>query len=63
MKLAMRETTVSVNQESLAVTEVRRLDSTADQTSIISTARDLEHSLVAGRMFSRLSAGETTSDA
>ena len=53
MKLAMRETTVSANQETLAVTEVRRLSPAGHQTAIISTARSLEHAVIAGRMFSR----------
>jgi hypothetical protein len=53
MKLAMRETAVSANQETLAVTEVRRLNPAGHQTAIISTARSLEHSVIASRMFSR----------
>jgi prepilin-type processing-associated H-X9-DG protein len=53
MKLAMRETTISANQEELAVTEVRRLNPTGHQTAIISTARSLDNTVIASRMFSR----------
>jgi hypothetical protein len=53
MKLSTRQTTVSANQETLAVTEVRRLSSAGHQTAVISTARSLEHAVIAGRMFSR----------
>jgi uncharacterized protein YhbP (UPF0306 family) len=49
----MRETTISANQEELAVTEVRRLNPTGHQTAIISTARSLDNTVIASRMFSR----------
>lgn len=53
MKLAMCEATISADQEKLAVTEVRRLNPTGHQTAIISTARGLDNTVIAGRMFSR----------
>ena len=53
MKLAMRETQLSANKASMAVTEVRRLTSSGHQTAIITTAQRLGTTLIAGRMFSR----------
>jgi len=53
MKLAQRETTVSVGKNSLAVNEVRRLTKTGHQTAIVSTGRRLFTVDVAGRMFAR----------
>lgn len=53
MKLAMRQTQLSVVKASLAVTEVRRLTPTGHQTAIITTARRLGTTLIAGRMFAR----------
>lgn len=53
MKLAMRETTLTAGKTSIAVTEVRRLTNTGHQTAVITTARCLGNSVIAGRMFSR----------
>jgi len=53
MKLAMRQTQLSVVKASMAVTEVRRLTLTGHQTAIITTARRLGTTLIAGRMFAR----------
>lgn len=53
MKLAMRETQIGADKKSMPVTEVRRLTSTGHQTAVISTARGLENTVIAGRMFAR----------
>jgi transposase-like protein len=53
MKLAMRETKLEAGKESIPVTEVRRLTTTGHQTAVISTARRLGNTVVAGRMFAR----------
>jgi len=53
MKLAMRETMVSAGNQSLPVTEVRRLTQTGHQTSVITSAKLLGNTVIAGRMFSR----------
>ena len=53
MKLAMRETTLTAGEASMEVTEVRRLTETHHQTAVISTARGLGNTIIAGRMFSR----------
>jgi DNA-binding CsgD family transcriptional regulator len=50
MKLAMRETQLG---ENLPVKEVRRLTQTGHQSAVISTAHNLDHVMIAGRMFSR----------
>jgi len=52
MKLAMRETRLSDNS-TLSVKEVRRLNTTGHQTTVISTAHELDNINIAGRMFSR----------
>lgn len=53
MKLALRETPFASKDVSIPVTEVRRLTPSGHQTAVISTARRLENTVVAGRMFSR----------
>lgn len=53
MKLAMRQTQLSAGKASVPVTEVRRLTQTGHQTAVITTARRLEPTLIASRMFSR----------
>jgi hypothetical protein len=53
MKLAMRETTLTAGKASIPVTEVRRLTDTGHQTAIITTAKRLGTTVIAGRMFSR----------
>jgi hypothetical protein len=53
MKLAMRETQIGADNRSMPVTEVRRLTSTGHQTAVISTARGVENTVIAGRMFAR----------
>lgn len=53
IKLAMRETQVSAGKASIPVTEVRRLTQTGHQTAIITTARQLKNTVIAGRMFAR----------
>jgi hypothetical protein len=53
MHLASRETALSAGSASLPVLEVRRLTKTGHQTAIITTARQLQSPVVAGRMFSR----------
>ncbi|WP_291997839.1 helix-turn-helix domain-containing protein [Candidatus Accumulibacter sp. ACC012] len=53
MKLAMRETRLGTGDSSLAVTEVRRLTQTGHQTAVITTARQLGNTTIAGRMFAR----------
>ncbi len=53
MKLAMRETRLGTGDGSLAVSEVRRLTQTGHQTAVITTARQLGNTTIAGRMFAR----------
>jgi hypothetical protein len=53
MKLAMRQTQLGAGKVSIPVTEVRRLTQTGHQTAVITTARRLDPTLVASRMFSR----------
>ena len=53
MKLAMRETRLGADANSLAVSEVRRLTQTGHQTAVITTARQLGNTTIAGRMFAR----------
>jgi hypothetical protein len=53
MMLALRETTLSAQGHSIAVTEVRRLTDTGHQTAIITTARRLGTTTIASRMFAR----------
>jgi len=53
MMLALRETTLSAEGHSIAVTEVRRLTETGHQTAIITTARSLGTTTIASRMFAR----------
>ena len=53
MKLALRETRLGAGADSLAVTEVRRLTQTGHQTAVITTARQLGNTAIAGRMFAR----------
>ncbi|PIZ23949.1 MAG: hypothetical protein COY49_00625 [Comamonadaceae bacterium CG_4_10_14_0_8_um_filter_57_29] len=53
MMLALRETTLSAQGHSIAVTEVRRLTDTGHQTAIITTAMSLGTTTIASRMFAR----------
>jgi hypothetical protein len=53
MKLAMRQTQLGAGKASIPVTEVRRLTETGHQTAVITTARRLDPTLMASRMFSR----------
>jgi hypothetical protein len=53
MMLALRESTLSAQGHSIAVTEVRRLTQTGHQTAIITTARMLGTTTIASRMFAR----------
>jgi hypothetical protein len=53
MKLAFKETQLASGNQSITVLEVRRLTDTGHQTAVISTARRLRHSMIAGRMFAR----------
>jgi hypothetical protein len=53
MRLAQRETHLGSAEDRLPVTEVRRLTSTGHQTAVITTARRLGNSVIAGRMFAR----------
>lgn len=53
MKLCMRQTALGAGQAAIPVTEVRRLTPSGHQTAIITTARRLNPTLIAGRMFSR----------
>jgi len=53
MKLATRQTVLSAGEHSIPVLEIRRLTETGHQTAIITTARRLNHPVVAGRMFAR----------
>jgi hypothetical protein len=53
MKLAERGSLVGSGKQSYWMREVRKLTETGHQTSIISTAFDLSHTMLAARMFSR----------
>ncbi|MBF0503414.1 MAG: hypothetical protein HQM09_25080 [Candidatus Riflebacteria bacterium] len=53
MKLAMRETTLTAGISFIPVAEIRRLTDTSHQTAVITTARRLGNTVIAGRMFSR----------
>ncbi|MDD5707847.1 MAG: hypothetical protein PHR35_18160 [Kiritimatiellae bacterium] len=53
MRLAVRETEVRCDERALPVTEVRRLTADGHQTAIICTARRLDPTVMAGRMFAR----------
>jgi hypothetical protein len=53
MMLAVRTTQVTADKMSLPVTEVRRLTQTGHQTAVITTARHLGNTVIAGRMFAR----------
>lgn len=53
MKLCMRQTTLSAGHAAIPVTEVRRLTPSGHQTAVITTAKRLDPTLIAGRMFSR----------
>jgi hypothetical protein len=53
MMLALRQSTLSAQGHSIAVTEVRRLTETGHQTAIITTARRLGTTTIASRMFAR----------
>jgi hypothetical protein len=53
MKLAQRETQLSAGNESIAVTEVRRLTLTGHQTAVITSAQRLGTTTIASRMFAR----------
>lgn len=53
MMLAQRETALSAGKESITVSEVRRLTKSGHQTAVISTARSLDATTIAGRMFAR----------
>jgi hypothetical protein len=53
MLLAQRETQLRAGKESLPVTEVRRLTPSGHQTAVICSARRLDATVIAGRMFAR----------
>ena len=53
MRLAMRTTEVTAGEASLPVTEVRCLTDTGHQTAVICSARRLDMTVIAGRMFAR----------
>jgi Transposase protein len=53
MMLARRETELTAGKKSITVMEVRRLMRTGHQTAVISTARRLDATVIAGRMFAR----------
>lgn len=53
MMLARRETELTARKASITVMEVRRMTKTGHQTAVISTARRLDATVIAGRMFSR----------
>jgi hypothetical protein len=53
LKLALRQTQLSSGAASMPVTEVRCLTQTGHQTAIITTARHLGNTTIAGRMFAR----------
>ena len=52
MPLALRETRLGAVDDGLPVTEVRPLTPTWHQTAVITTARHLGNTVIAGRMFS-----------
>jgi hypothetical protein len=53
MMLALRQSSLSAQGHSIAVTEVRRMTDTGHQTAIITTARKLGTTTIASRMFAR----------
>jgi hypothetical protein len=53
MMLALRQSSLSAQGHSIAVTEVRRLTETGHQTAIVTTARRLGTTTIASRMFAR----------
>jgi prepilin-type processing-associated H-X9-DG protein len=53
MMLAVRTTQVTADKLSIPVTEVRRLTQTGHQTAVITTAKRLANTVIAGRMFAR----------
>jgi transposase-like protein len=53
MRLAMRETALAAGTSSMPVTEVRRLVLGGHQTAVITSARNLGNTVIAGRMFAR----------
>jgi len=53
MLLAQRETELRADKKSLPVTEVRRLTPSGHQTAVICSARRLDPTVIAGRMFAR----------
>ena len=53
MKLAVRETKLGTEKNSIPVTEVRRLMPNGHQTAIISSAQRLGNTTIASRMFTR----------
>ncbi len=55
MRLALRETRISAAQDSIPVTEVRRLTASGHQTAIVTTAQRLGDAAIASRMFARWS--------
>jgi len=55
LRLAVRQTRISAAQDSIPVTEVRRLTASGHQTAIVTTARRLGNTAIASRMFARWS--------
>lgn len=53
MRLAMRETSLTAGAFAMPVAEVRRLVQSGHQTAVITTARNLGNTVIAGRMFAR----------
>lgn len=53
MMLAQRETELTAGKASIPVIEVRRLTQSGHRTAVIGTARRLDATVIAGRMFSR----------
>lgn len=53
MKLTTRQTVLSAGKAGLPVAEVRRLTDTGHQTAVICSARRLDMTVIAGRMFTR----------
>lgn len=53
MKLAERGSLIGKKEDAIWVREVRKLTKNGHQTSLISTAYDLKHTLLAARMFTR----------
>ncbi len=51
--MALRETRLGAGDDGLPVTEVRRLTPSGHQTAVITTARHLGNTVIAGRMFAR----------